>query len=64
MVNHGGWANVTNAFVSSFWAVYQLGWLAQNGFSVVLTIFLLLVVSLRSCFCRFIGRFYRVGMDR
>ena len=33
-VNHGGWANVTNAFVSGFWSVFQIGWLAQAGFQV------------------------------
>ena len=34
-VNHGGWANVTNAFVSGFWSVYQIGWLAQAGYQVM-----------------------------
>eukprot|EP01052_Picozoa_sp_SAG31_P051662 SAG31_NODE_12373_length_946_cov_1.652893_2_plen_279_part_01 len=34
-VNHGGWDNVTNAFVSGFWSVYQMGWLAQAGYAVV-----------------------------
>ena len=34
-VNHGGWDNVTNAFVSGFWNVYEMGWLAQAGFAVM-----------------------------
>ena len=34
-VNHGGWDNVTNSFVSGFWMVYELGWLAQMGYDVV-----------------------------
>lgn len=34
-VNHGGWDNVTNAFVSGFWSVYQMGWLAQKGYAVM-----------------------------
>jgi heparanase len=34
-VNHGGWSNVTDGFVSGFWTLYQLGWLAQAGFTVM-----------------------------
>jgi heparanase 1 len=34
-VNHGGWDNVTDGYVSGFWSVYQLGWLAQAGFKAM-----------------------------
>jgi hypothetical protein len=34
-VNHGGWDNVTNAYVSGFWGVYEMGWLAQGGYHVM-----------------------------
>jgi hypothetical protein len=34
-VNHGGWPNVSNAYVSGFWSMNQLGWLAQGGFTAM-----------------------------
>jgi hypothetical protein len=34
-VNHGGWDNVTNTFVSGFWNVYQMGWVAQAGYHIM-----------------------------
>ena len=34
-VNHGGWANATDSFISGFWFIYEYGWLAQAGYDVV-----------------------------